>query len=146
MAKIIFDASIIIKYKLEAIANNYLSAVVLQKIVAGASDKTEISLWQATRKFYERNNRLLVPTGEDWLEAGRILNALLRGLKSKNKGRTPRLPPEDKHRIVRDVLIARTAKRESATIVTDNIQDFKAIQRFCACKFISGEEYFGGLS
>ena len=60
---------------------------------------------------HEKKGTLLVPSGEDWWLAGKVLNSLLRGLKSKAGGKTPRLPADEKQRIIRDVLIARTAKR-----------------------------------
>lgn len=82
-------------------------------------------------------------TGDDWLEAGKILNSLLRGLKSKRGGRTPRLHPLEKQRIIRDVLIARTVKRAGALLVTDDARDFKVIKQFCNLRIQSGREYFG---
>lgn len=42
----------------------------------------------------------------------------------------------------RDVLIARTARRAGAAVVTDNVKDFHRINRFCRVKIISGDEYF----
>lgn len=88
----------------------------------------------------------LVPTGEDWWLGGEVLNSLLRGLKSKSGGRTPRLPATEKQRLVRDVLIARTVRRAGALLVTENLGDFKMISRFCAVRVISGADYFGPIS
>ena len=119
------------------------SAVVLQEITVGAGDSNELKEWEALRKSLEARNLLIVPNGEDWFIAGKVLNSLLRGLKSSNKGKTPKLSPDDKQRIIRDVLIARTVKRENARLVTDNIKDFEMIKRFCNIKLISGKDYFG---
>jgi predicted nucleic acid-binding protein len=83
-----------------------------------------------------------VPTADDWVEAGKVLNSLLRGLKSKRGGKTPRLHPQEKQRIIRDVLIARTVKRVGALLVTDNARDFKMIKQFCNVRTQSGREYF----
>lgn len=83
-----------------------------------------------------------MPTGEDWWLAGKVLNSLLRGLKSKHGGLTPKLPAAEKQRIIRDVLIARTARRAGAMLVTENIKDFKVIARFCAARLLPGEKYF----
>ena len=44
--------------------------------------------------------------------------------------------------IINDVLIARTAKRAGVTVVTDNINDFEKIRKFCDVKIISGSKYF----
>ena len=86
---------------------------------------------------------LLVPTGEDWWLAGKILNSLLRGLKSRRGGLTPKLPAAEKQRIIRDVLIARTVRRAGALLVTDNVSDFKLIARFCAARTVTGRKFFG---
>jgi len=143
MAGIVFDSSVIIAYKLANFPAGFLmSSVVLQELITGAADKSEVQMWLAARRFYEKEKRLLVPNGEDWCEAGRILNAMLRGLKSISSGRTPKLQDSEKHGIVKDVLIARTVKRASALLVTNNAKDFKRVQKFCRIRLISGDEYF----
>jgi predicted nucleic acid-binding protein len=120
-----------------------MSAVVLQELTAGALDKSEIQRWDAARLSHEKAGTLLVPNGEDWWLAGKVLNSLLRGLKSKRGGLTPRLPASEKHRIIRDVLIARTVRRSGSMLVTDNIADFRLIRRFCAVRVMPGARYFG---
>ena len=67
---------------------------------------------------------------------------LLRGLKSKHGGKTPKLPNQEKQRIVRDVLLARTVKRIGGELVTDNTRDFAMIQHYCKVRVRSGEEFF----
>ncbi len=144
MAGIIFDTSVwISRQPTRMPANMLLSAVVVQELTAGATDKTSLRKWETTWRQFEKEEKLLVPTGEDWYQAGKILNALLRGLKSQSQGLTPKLHPDDKQRIVRDVLIARTAHRVGATVVTDNVKDFMRIKRFCKVKVKSGDAYFG---
>jgi hypothetical protein len=93
-------------------------------------------------RAHEKEGTLLVPNGEDWWLAGKALNSLLRGLKSRSGGRTPRLPSAEIQRIVRDVLIARTARRAGALLVTDNIRDFERIKPFCNVRLRRGSEYF----
>ena len=119
-----------------------MSVVVLQELLAGAPDATTLKKLEASRKSYEKEGKLLVPTAEDWTLAGRALNAMLRGLKSKSRGRTPKLPDQEKQRIVRDVLIARTVKRASALLVTDNLKDFEAISKYCRLRLMSGKDFF----
>jgi predicted nucleic acid-binding protein len=146
MPKVVFDTSIFIAYQPKPAdypAGFRMSAVVLQEMTAGAPDKTEVQAWNAVRLQHEKADALLIPTGEDWWLAGKVLNSLLRGLKSKAKGKTPKLPPAEKQRIIRDVLIARTARREGALLVTNNVADFKLIQSFCNVRVTSGKEYFG---
>jgi predicted nucleic acid-binding protein len=91
----------------------------------------------------KREGTLLVPTGEDWWIAGKVLNSLLRGLKSRAQGRTPKLHPDEISRIVRDVLIARTARNAGVLLVTNNIRHFHQIKPFCDLRIISGTEFFG---
>jgi predicted nucleic acid-binding protein len=110
--------------------------------MTGAKDSAEIREWTATANKFDKLDRLLVPNNEDWVQAGKILNSILRGLKSKAGGRTPRLPFAEKQRMIRDVLIARTVKRAGAALVTDNIKDFEAIRSYCRVRLISGREYF----
>ncbi len=143
MAAIVFDTNIWIGYQPRTLPRSlHMSVVVLQERLAGAADATDVKNYEAAKKKYEREGKLLVPTADDWIEAGKVLNSLLRGLKSKRGGKTPRLHHQDKDRIVRDVLIARTVKRVGALLVTDNIRDFKMIKQFCNVRTQSGREYF----
>jgi len=146
MPTISFDTSVFISYKarLKAIPeSSFVSIVVIQELMAGARDNSELKAWEATAKKFESIGRLLVPTTEDWLLAGRALNSLLRGLKSKRSGNTPKLHPEQKQLIIRDVLIARTVRRAGGILVTNNISDFKKIKKFCNVSVQSGSEFFG---
>lgn len=141
----VFDTSIFIAYKpsLDIHSPSYhLSAVVIQELMAGAIDDSILRFWEAIALEFWKQDRLLTPSFEDWLMAGRILNFLLRGLKSKRGGKTPKLHPDDKQRIIRDVLIARTVRRVNGLLVTDNIEDFKKIKKFCDIRLISGKDYF----
>ena len=143
MPIVTFDTSVFIAYKPADLPAGFrMSAVVVQEMTAGAIDKSEVQFWNAARQLHEKEGTLLVPTGEDWWFAGKVINSLLRGLKSKARGRTPKLHPDEKSRIVRDVLIARTARRAGALLVTDNTADFEMIKPFCNVKIISGTNYF----
>ncbi len=46
-----------------------------------------------------------------------------------------------KQSLIRDVLIARTAKRRKLTVVSDN-KDFPLIQRYYEFNWVSGKEFF----
>lgn len=110
-----FDTCIFISYQPSYLPKGFrMTAVVLQELTVGASDNTEVKYWNEVRKAREKDGTLLVPNGEDWWIAGKVLNSLLRGLKSENAGKTPKLSADEIQRITRDVLIARTAKRENA--------------------------------
>ena len=116
---------------------------MIQELIAGASDASEAKAWIALGQQAAKLKRLLVPDQEDWIECGRILNSLLRGLKSKHRGRTPKLPNQEKQRIIRDILLARTVKRIGGELVTDNIKDFAMIQHYCRVRITSSEQFFG---
>ncbi|MBI3652576.1 MAG: hypothetical protein HY231_16265 [Acidobacteria bacterium] len=78
MAGIVFDTNILIAYQYNRLPKNrMMSAVVLQEMVAGAADRSILRKLELAKKEYEKEGRLLVPTGEDWLQAGKILNSLL---------------------------------------------------------------------
>lgn len=143
MSRIVFDTCVFIAYKPDLPAGSLLSIVVIQELMAGVADTSELKAWEATAKKFEKENRLLVPMTEDWLVAGRVLNSLLRGLKSKSGGKTPKLPANEIQRIIRDVLIARTVKRAGCLLITDNISDFKQIKKFCDVRLLSGKGFFG---
>ncbi|MGH9765382.1 MAG: type II toxin-antitoxin system VapC family toxin [Blastocatellia bacterium] len=109
-----------IAYKPALPPGSFLSVVVVQEMMAGARDRSEFREWEAAAQNFEQDGRLLVPTKEDWLLAGRVLHSLLHGLKSRRTGYTPRLHPDEKQRIIRDVLIARTVRRVNGLLITDN--------------------------
>jgi len=143
VAPVVFDTNIWIAYQPHTIPrSHHMSVVVLQELLAGAADATGVKKYEAARRHYEQDGKLLVPTADDWIEAGKVLNSLLRGLKSKRGGKTPKLHHQEKQRIIRDVLIARTVKRAGGLLVTDNTRDFRMIKQFCNVKIQSGREYF----
>ena len=143
MAKVLFDSSVFITYKPATLPAGFvMSAVVIQELAAGAADKSTLQRLDAARLKYEKLGRLLVPTSEDWWLAGKVLNSLFRGLKSRKRGRTSRIGRAEQQRIIRDVLIARTARRANAILVTDNVADFRKIDRFCKVELCRGSDYF----
>lgn len=143
MPKITFDTNIFISRKYTELPDNfYMSVVVLQELVAGAHDDSEIKALNVARREYERSEKLLIPTAEDWWLVGKVIYALQKGLKSHTGGLTPKMSADQKYRITHDVLIARTAKRAGVTVVTDNVKDFEAIQKFCNVRLMTGDDYF----
>jgi len=143
MARVTFDTNIFIKYRPAVLPAGFLmSVVVLQELTAGALDKSELQRLDAARRAHENAETLLVPTGEDWWLAGKVLNSLLRGMRSKASSRAQRISKAEQQRIVRDVLIARTAHRAGATLITDDLSDFGKIKRFCNVRLLPGAAYF----
>jgi|SRR5450432_1441159 len=90
------------------------SSVVLAELWRGASKAAERNLL----RVLEKNYPVLVPTRQNWIESGELLNKLrrLRGF----------LP--DKLRDLHfDVLIALTARSHGARVITSNQADFELI-------------------
>jgi predicted nucleic acid-binding protein len=132
MPKITYDTNVFIKEKPAYFpAGFFMSAVVIQELAAGARDNSRLKELDNARRRYEKESRLLVPTGEDWWFAGKILNSIARALKSKSGGRITSISKAEQQRILRDVLIARTARREGVLVVTSDISDFAKIQPYC---------------
>lgn len=143
MPKVTFDTNIFISRKSVQLPDSfYMSVVVLQELVAGAQDEAELKSLKVACREYEKSEKLLVPTAEDWWLVGKVIYALQKGLKSQKAGLTPKMSADEKYRITHDVLIAQTAKRKGVMVVTDNLKDFKTIQRFCDVRIMSGDEYF----
>jgi hypothetical protein len=57
-------------------------------------------------------------------------------------GRLKRLPPGASQRLALDVLIAVSARRWKAQVVTENWADFKSIQRYCNTTIIKAAQFF----
>lgn len=144
MPIVTFDTCIVISRRSPFPSRGFrMSAVVIHELTTGADDNAEVRYWDSIRQEYEKDKKLLVPNGEDWFLAGKVLNSLQRGRKARNKGKTPKISAEESRRIMRDVLIARTARRENALLVTDNLADFEKISSFCKVRIVTGKEFFG---
>jgi predicted nucleic acid-binding protein len=138
---VILDTSVIVAHRLND-PGKWLSAVVMQELVAGAADGDRIQTINAIMIRRRKEGRLLVPDHEDWFQAGRILNTILRDEKRRDrKKQTPHFSEGQKQSLIRDVLIARTAKRRKLTVVSDN-KDFPLIQRYYEFDWVSGKEFF----
>ncbi len=74
--------------------------------------------------------------------ASKVLYWLHQQRKKKAGGRAPKLPPGASQRMAFDALIAVTAKRADVIVVTENWDDFKAIQYYCPVKLIKASDFF----
>lgn len=138
-----YDTNVFIRYNPAGFpAGFFMSAVVVQELTAGAKDAAEVRMYDHMWKRFEAAGVLLVPTAEDWWIAGKVLNSLLRGLRSHKRGRIAAISKEEQQRLIRDVLIARTARRVNAAVVTENVADFEKIKNFCDIRIIRPAEYF----
>ena len=99
------------------------SAVVLAELSRGARSRT-------MRRFVDdmaRNLRVIAPTEKEWLESGRIVNHI-----ATAKGYEIHKTRE----LHFDVLIALTARRIGAYLITTNIADFTSIRDLLDFKLI----------
>ena len=143
MAVYTFDTSVIIARRIRELPQNFLLlAPVIAELTAGARDDSTRKVFEAMRRDYEKLDALIVPTSDDWLTASRILFWLSHGRKKKAGGRAPSLVYGASQRMIIDALIAVSARRVNAVVVTDDWDDFKAIQYYCKVKLKRGSDFF----
>jgi predicted nucleic acid-binding protein len=145
-ATVLFDTQVYITYSSiissRDIEPGWYSIVVWQERMVGASGSKHLRRMESECKRTEKEGRLLIPDREAWLMAGRILYRYLSDLSRQSPSRLrPALDQAEKQSIIRDVLIAVSAKKAGVTVVSDN-KDFPTIQRYYDFKWISGREYF----
>lgn len=122
--------------------NFRLSAVVLMELIAGALDDSRRKLYEEIFRKNKEADLLIIPNGDDWLLASKILFHLTHARKRSQKGILRRLPPGASQRVALDVLIAVSARRWKAQVITENWTDFKAIQKYCDVRIRRASEFF----
>lgn len=111
LSEVLLDNSVIIAFQPDD-PGEWVSAVVIQELIVGAVDKKDIQGLRVIMAARLKSGHLLVPDHEDWFQAERILNTILRNEKRLDPQRqTPRKTEGYKQALIRDVLIARTARR-----------------------------------
>lgn len=144
LATCLFDTEVYIARKTEVsiLQPGWLSAVVLQEMTVGANGRDEIQAHRNLLRDYASRGCLIVPNEEAWYQAGRILNIYLSDLSRADRQRQrPSLDHRRKQNIIRDVLIAVSAKQHGVTVISDN-EDFPTIQRYYKFKFIRARKFF----
>ncbi|HXU29597.1 MAG TPA: PIN domain-containing protein [Thermoanaerobaculia bacterium] len=96
-----------------------LSSVVRAELTQGARGEPGRLLVAKLARALERVGRVISPIHEDWVEAASI--------QSKIWDQRPSLRSK---RLLNDLLIARSARRVGACVVTDNEGDFDLIGRW----------------
>jgi predicted nucleic acid-binding protein len=144
-ASVLYDTSVFITYKKQLQQHpppGWHSSVVLAELLVGANGRSEIQLHRRSAADYDKRARLLIPDLEAWLLAGQILNQYLsdRSRASRNRER-PKLESGEKQSLIRDVLIAVSAKKQGVTVVSDN-EDFQIIRRYDNFKYIPARTFF----
>ena len=146
MAYFTYDTSVLVARKVtdlrEMPPSFLLSAVVLMEITFGARDESDRKFYEGIFQHYRKNDLLIVPNEDDWLLAAKILFLLTHARKRSQKGKLRRLPAGASQRLALDVLIAVSARRWKAHVVTENWADFKAIQRYCNTTIIKAANFF----
>jgi predicted nucleic acid-binding protein len=141
-----YDTSVIISRKLtdlQRMPQSFLmSAVVLMELMAGAKDRSGQKVYEELFRYFQRRNLLIVPTIEDWFLVAKILYLLTHSRKVRQKGKLKRLPPGVSQTLAVDALIAVSARRWKAQVVTENWADFKAIQRYCNTTIVKAATFF----
>jgi predicted nucleic acid-binding protein len=100
-------------------AVKYLSAVVVLELYAGAFLPRDRRVVRSVVAAFDRVDRVLVPSGSIYEDAGHVLRALQRSRGDQaTRSRS----------LVNDVLIALSARSIGATVVTNNARDFTAIR------------------
>jgi predicted nucleic acid-binding protein len=119
-----------------------LSSVALLELIASAVDDSQRKVWEEMSVKYARDNALIVPNEADWLFASKILYWLTHRRRRIDGGRLRQLAPGMSQRMALDALIAASAWRWKAAVVTENWDHFKAIQYFCGVKLIKASDFF----
>ena len=129
MQKVLFDTNVLIdwlnagRYSELLFGRGlvkYLSAVVLLELEAGAFVSKDRRLIQQMAQGFEKAKRMVVPTVADWHDGGKLLRQLQQE-RNYNLSKA--------HSLVHDVLIALSARRIGAVVITQNSADFEAIRQ-----------------
>lgn len=99
----------------------WMSAVVLAELYAGAKERHSLHTIERLERDFSSARRILTPSTRDWIQTGRVLARLAAKYDYETVGIA---------RITNDVLIAVSAGRNGATVVTLNARDFARIAEF----------------
>jgi predicted nucleic acid-binding protein len=141
-----YDTSVLVSRKLtdfrDMPANFLLSSVVLMEIAGSAYDESRRKFYEEIFRQFKQDKLLIVPSAQDWLLTSKILFLLTHARRRSQRGKLRALPPGASQRLALDVLIAVSARRWKAQVVTENWSDFKAIQRYCNTPIVKAANFF----
>jgi len=132
MRPVLFDASIYISAlrkqehpvlalrRLAPESPLWLSAVVLEELYAGVKERDRSVIERLERDF-DRIRRILVPSLNDWVQAGKLLARVATAHGYERIGQV---------RLTNDALIAMSAARQGITVLTANQRDFARLAEF----------------
>lgn len=107
----------------------YMSAVVMQELVAGSGSTTDRRrLERHVLAVYARRGRVVTPSQRAWERSGAILADLVRreGLELRRVSKA----------FGNDILIAVSCGEAGCVLVTDNTRDFERIARVSTFRFV----------
>jgi predicted nucleic acid-binding protein len=103
----------------------FLSSVVITELLAGCRTKPQQSALEQFVKPFEKADRIIVPDHATWLESGKTLARM--GIAGADANR--------QRRLFNDILIAVSAYRRGAIVVTANAADFTYIEQFTTVRW-----------
>src|SRR4029077_16851815 len=118
------------------------SAVVLMELTASAKDDSQRKIYERLFRQYSEDNSLIIPNEDDWLLASKVLYLLSQDRRRIQRGKLKKLHRGATQRMALDVLIAVSARRWRAAVVTDNWDDFKAIERYSKAQIVKASAFF----
>ena len=112
------------------------------ELTASARDDSQRKVYERMYRAYAEDNSLIIPNEDDWLQASKVLYWLTQTRRRSLGGKLKRLHSGASQRMALDVLIAVSARRWRATVVTENWDDFKAIERYSKAKIVKASVFF----
>jgi predicted nucleic acid-binding protein len=106
----------------------YLCSVVAAELYAGARTMSGIRLIDGLLAPYLRVGRVAFPNHHDWLDMGKT---------AAEMGIVDRRSRFRVTAIANDILIALSAKRVGAVVVTENVRDFSLIRKHVSFGFVA---------
>ena len=107
------------RFRLRLGARLRVHAVVALELRAGARDDRKAAAVDAFIGTYHDRGRVIVPSFDAYLQAGRVLAALAVRERLTDAPRS----------LVNDALDAEACREQQTVLITDNTRDFAAIQR-----------------
>jgi predicted nucleic acid-binding protein len=105
----------------EAAPRTFWASVVSAELRAGAVDAAGRTVVADLSKHFERLGRVVAPTSTSWNAVGDVLATIVR--------RDPSLRAKVRT-LWNDALIALSARQIGATVVTENMDDFRLLRRY----------------
>lgn len=97
----------------------YLHSIVFEELLAGARTDKEIRELHWLKKPFSGAGRIVTPSDEDWEETGLLVNRLV--------GKAS-IPPSKAVSLTHDILLAVSARKMGARVITENQKDFEKIR------------------